>query len=584
MMRDAGVSTVHVVRDIADDDLRTLLADACSSAAGADFESVVTVADRLRQVAQGEDDPIRALIAALEYHLVIDPGQRGDSSAFGPMIEANGKAYPAPVSRINDIDAGILPLWERAEGSAPLSLVAARFADLLWEARFGDRPYLWARRAVDHYLSAAVSVFGSPIEISESLRRALEVATEVNDADRVAAVLRALVDLARSAIDCAENLPGVALPILELLAGRKRDAPLDLAHLIDDAVARYRADPWNFEAALNIKARLSAADDRGALREAQVAAFSDLARRSEGLVKYAHFQHAIELATEHGLRSEAEALRREVEELPQDALELKTISAEVELPRDALERFIHGVVGDDDLPSALARFGSHVPTGLPEDNASFVRELMREHPLQFLFTKMVLGPDNSLIKAVQTPEDHEEHALLEHELHRIQVFSVFALDMLARMRARYGDLSDHASWFESELIAPDVAQAIHRALRLFEGGDYDSSASVLVPRLERIVREIARACGLTITRSPDRAGRPGGVKPLGELLSALQSHLDEATRRYLRALLSEITGLNIRNRISHGLVDAVSDREAAMLIHAACHLRLLSARGPVSHS
>jgi hypothetical protein len=63
-----------------------------------------------------------------------------------------------------------------------------------------------------------------------------------------------------------------------------------------------------------------------------VESFAGLARRTDGLVKYAHFQHAIELAEEHGLREDAEQLRREVEELPEDALNLHAVSAEVEVP------------------------------------------------------------------------------------------------------------------------------------------------------------------------------------------------------------------------------------------------------------
>lgn len=63
---------------------------------------------------------------------------------------------------------------------------------------------------------------------------------------------------------------------------------------------------------------------------------------------------------------------------------------------------------------------------------------------------------------------------------------------------------------------------------------------------------------------------------LGELLGLLEGALHEPTRRYLRVLLSEVTALNLRNRVGHGLDDEFAQREAALLIHAACHLRLLA--------
>jgi hypothetical protein len=155
------------------------------------------------------------------------------------------------------------------------------------------------------------------------------------------------------------------------------------------------------------------------------------------------------------------------------------------------------------------------------------------------------------------------------------LFSLFAVQILDRITARYGALAQAVDWFVAAQIEVPVASKIARAAELYSEGDPDSAAAVLAPRLERIVRRIASLVGHTVTRSPDAGGRPGGVKGLGELLTLLQGSLPEPTRRYLRALLSEITALNLRNRIGHGLDDSISQREAALLIHAVCHLRML---------
>lgn len=100
-------------------------------------------------------------------------------------------------------------------------------------------------------------------------------------------------------------------------------------------------------------------------------------------MKYAHLQHAIELAEEHGLRNLAETIRREVERISEEELDLKVVSAEVAIPRGDVEAFIGWFVGDDDIESALRRFGSHIPTGEPEQNRRYVEQLMSDHPLQF---------------------------------------------------------------------------------------------------------------------------------------------------------------------------------------------------------
>lgn len=292
-------------------------------------------------------------------------------------------------------------------------------------------------------------------------------------------------------------------------------------------------------------------------------------------MRYAHLQHALELAEVHGLGRLADSVRREIEDITEDELGLSELSAEVTVPRDKIESFISWMVGNDDIESALTRFGSHIPSGDPDDNRAHVERSMSNHPLRYLVTRMTIGPENSLVRATSGQEDQAEQALIEIESQGASIFSLFAVEALDQMRGRYGSIASASAWFESDLFEGVVAGRVGRAIELYEDGDADSAAAVLAPRLERVVRRLAAAAGLPVTRSPGRQGRSGGVRGLGELLSALEGSLHEPTRRYLKVLLSEITGLNLRNRIGHGLDDETVQREAALLIHAACHLRLL---------
>lgn len=201
---------------------------------------------------------------------------------------------------------------------------------------------------------------------------------------------------------------------------------------------------------------------------------------------------------------------------------------------------------------------------------------MANHPIQYLVTRIRIGPENSLMRSTHGQDEQAEQALIDHETGGASMFSIFAVDILVGIREKYGPVAAAAPWFQSDLIDSAVASRIGRAIELFESGDNDSAAAVLAPRLERVIRRVAGAVGITVTRSPDRRGRSGGVKGLGELLGLLEGALEEPNRRYLKVLLSEVTGLNLRNRIGHGLDEEIAQREAALLIHAACHLRLLA--------
>ena len=122
----------------------------------------------------------------------------------------------------------------------------------------------------------------------------------------------------------------------------------------------------------------------------------------------------------------------------------------------------------------------------------------------------------------------------------------------------------------TDLIEPEVAERIARSVELLWDGQYDESAHVLVPRLERVLREVARQLRLPVVREsrPDR--EIGGVEMLGALLRDLHDAFsDPGWHAYLFNVLADPLGLNLRNTIVHGLHGTVGELDAALLIHTA---------------
>jgi hypothetical protein len=65
------------------------------------------------------------------------------------------------------------------------------------------------------------------------------------------------------------------------------------------------------------------------------------------------------------------------------------------------------------LGSALVRFGSYIPSGDPDENREYVNRLMTEHPLQFLATRITIGPESSLLRSIQGEAEQAEQAITD---------------------------------------------------------------------------------------------------------------------------------------------------------------------------
>jgi len=107
--------------------------------------------------------------------------------------------------------------------------------------------------------------------------------------------------------------------------------------------------------------------------------------------------------------------------------------------------------------------------------------------------------------------------------------------------------------------------------------DYIKAIHVLVPQVEHAVRTLASLSGVpTTTRGYTRGVMQ--TRGLGEILHdrLFRQLIDENVRRYLLAFLADPRGINLRNRVAHGLLEhdqmerALTDRVVQVLLALSC--------------
>lgn len=541
----------------------------------------LTARTRLQHaVPEGRDDAYRAFVYAFGYMLLERAREDARARAggtFGAAMSSGDWQFPPPLAEVSgdDVDA-----WREACELLQDPVSSARLHDLLWECRAQPRPDQHARAAADAYLKLADLSHWHVVERSRCLSRALELCRAVKDDERFDRVLARCMSFIAEILAMEARGPGPAMTLLRALVDLPPDRrPSDLDDLLIAAVARFGDDPHLFDGLVELRARLANLQGQVGLRRQQVARWRSVSSDGDAILRVIRLEQALEIARTHGLLEEANEIRRELQNIHPNDLELASVSAEIEVTREQVNEYIASFIDVADWRESLRHLGSEDPPGgASEELDKQMRQEEQEFVFLQLFTRTVMGQQTAATR-LRAADPHTRRKLdrAERRAWYARMWSPLAADVLYAIPKRFGRPAhdELGAFFATELIGAQRGERIARAIELFWDNEPDECAHVLVPRLESTIREMARRSGHTIIREPV-ADAPGGTRSLGTLLLELRGALpDAAWHEYLFNLLADPMGLNLRNTVAHGLVDRVGHGDAALLIHAACYLRLL---------
>jgi Domain of unknown function (DUF4209) len=543
------------------------------------WDDVVT--HLLRTVGENETEAARAFVYAFSYRL-LDPDAEEERQAaggpFGASIEGQGGQLPPPLA---DVGLEIVAAWDDYAAKTAHPVALSRLHDLLWECGHGER-HSHARTAIAAYLDLANGDW-DPITRVACATRGLELARAINDRASVAEGVGHCLELAEAAISADERVPGVALRALSPLIRLPRELrPKLLPELIRGARDRYDTDlPWIRQSFTALLATVVGPSEQEALWREEVEEWRERAETTSGVMRHEHRQHALQLALDHGFTDLAEQVRRDIEAMPREEFDLKTTSAEIEVPADEIDRLVEWIADAGNWPRALRRLGAQgPPTGQVAANEAAVRKAMADFPLRSLFGEQIIGHHMALVFRADTPERRFRLDMSRQESYGIGLFAYVVVRALDRLVSDFGEPTEDllAESLSTKLISGTLARRCARAMGYYWRGEYDAAGHLLAPRIEAIIRQLCVAVGCSVTKLPI-GDKPGGVMTLALLLDKLDGHIDESWRRYLCNALTDQLGVNLRNQISHGLVEEVDRVHAAVLIHIVLCLALLGVSG-----
>ena len=559
-------------------------------------------------------------------------GRKGASAwglYFGPLMSVgspDGQTWETPALAM--VTPDVLTRWRSRATATQHPVMRARYADLLWELskkldHARPDPEM-ARAAVDSYLDAVEGRrYRHDVVAVQNARRALALALEVGDVERVARVRDALIALEDAVAEddsaglwgfCFDVLvepPNKKIPLsnaqLERLVG---DMEARLARFVDAIPSAYLPD-GSMRAALRLashyRRRGRAEDVARVLR-----AYGGIVNRMRGTAAPLVVTHALkDLHKQYvafGMHGDAEALHAAMREAGSESIsEMKTVSASVEIPRQEVDAFFSALL-EGTAPEVLERLGLHF---VPRRNnlERELRDLAQKAPIQFLMSHTIVDQEGRTVATVGPLDEDFEGQYVRHVDQHLRIGAPWLREAIRRgflltdavcdpiqpaedashqSDAPQARLSGDAlmAFLESSPCFPvDRRPLLQAGVDAYVEGNAPVAIHLLVPQIEHALRQIAVA-----VRAPLYTQRRGGgfhARALDDLLrdEAVESAFTTAfgpsfgpdVVAYLRILLTDARGWNVRNLVCHGLapVPIFSRYVADRVFHAALLLALL---------
>lgn len=526
-------------------------------------------------------DPIRHELDRVFMYEFVVPFEGAVTCTLGHYDQDREFVWPP---RIEDVTDAVADLWEFMAGEVSAPAAVARFHDLAFIR--GRNRFTHAIAARDAYLAFAALAPVGDLDHAHALLRAWAIDRIFGRAAELAVTRLAIERAITAAWDAGRGYPGVVLPLLNALCQTHLAAdtdPVQVDALLDRASSLYgAADSVGYVADLR-RGRATTDAERLAVGEWQVEQMAAVARASEGFVKAMRLRDAIREAGRLQLRDLEKRLTVELQSLPPEDSKLETLTSDFRISRVPIERFLRQFTRSKDWRRSLRLFSQTAPpTGTAEELEHAAEERRLRPRLADLCSTVLLDEDRLPSWEPVTDEERHEYQKARDAGFRAAATAMQLAEILDRFKDRYGTvpIDEIAAYVSHQGRGNyELAAVFARALHHYWKGDLEACVHIAVPRVESAARLILRELDIAIYRV-QLGKRPGQYPPLGSLLDELVAlGFDEAWIYYLRWLLTEHTGMNLRNEVAHGRVRAASEAQAALVLRALLLVVLLCGPG-----
>lgn len=254
------------------------------------------------------------------------------------------------------------------------------------------------------------------------------------------------------------------------------------------------------------------------------------------------------------------------ENAPHIKEEMGVISIPLSIPNDLIEEGYNSLMDGLSTDECFMKFALHyVPSDSEYD--SYAQKYLEGTEGLSMFSHLIFKEDGNLSHKVGTGEENKDEQYQHACSVSLQYMGV-ALHVIIMKGIEKGLFNvDNVMNFVAQIPSMNEKRIriIEKGIGAYLDDDYVSSISILIPQIEYMVRLFFQLHGYSVTDN-DQTGTTSDA--LGTLLDNDDIKLDDINfSRYLRLMLSQKTGWNMRNIYCHGISESFGMPHADRVFH-----------------
>jgi len=510
---------------------------------------------------------------------------------FGPAFMRPTQDGMIYIPDIESFDEDTISYWSRRASATNNPRMKARYAGLVWdfsEKVSGERAdYQIAQTYVDSLLKIAPgNYYRDNLSVIAKLKRALSVAISLNDTKLQERAKFAILEYEDAvAVDTKPGLWGFGFDLL--VVNKKISLTADeerkIICALEERMERLGKEGHHWECEPAAERLITYYDSKGKKADCTRVVktlgllFEEAADAADPLRASGWLEHIRPLYVQYGLRKEAEQVSRKIRQLgPKVRNSMQAFSSEVELSPEQLDEHLESIdqgSADETLKCIAVQY-------LPKRKN--IEEQLRHQsgfaPLTSLLSMGIVDHKGRVMATVGSVESDLDGRVVmqisENMRFECNLLEKVFDHVIEKYNLQENSLLEYL--YKSPIFPADQEDLLRAGLRSYFNGDYAPAIHLIVPQIEATLRSLVENFGGNVLKR----NSDGGFNLIGinELLKTDQARkmLGDDAVTYVRVVLSNPRGWNIRNNVCHGI--SPSSSFSRMVADRVLHILLLLAQ------